>query len=190
MLKGLTDRFLPSKPQFIDRIRLYQGEILSLTDVDAIVFFMAPNLQWEGPLNKAVLEKAGPKLDKHVLEYIINAQNGEVHALPGFNMPYKNLMMAILSEWDGGVDFEDRDLLHCYRNAVVQAQSMGLKSIAFPALGRDKRDFPHLRFARLALQGILEKLDGTLDEVRIVCRDKRMVDTYTERLKKSGWKPK
>lgn len=152
------------------------------------MFFMNPDLEWSGPLNQAVLHMAGPELDAFVLDTVQKPKCGEVYRLPGLASPYKALFMGILNPWDGGIDFEDRDLVNCYRRTIDKAQDAGIKNVAFPAMGHDKRDFPHIRFARLALQGILDKLDNRLDEVRIVCRDRRMVDTYTERLKKYGWK--
>jgi O-acetyl-ADP-ribose deacetylase (regulator of RNase III) len=184
MFKILTDRLRSSKRQFTDRVRLYHGEILKTKDVDAICFFMTPALGWGGPLNQAVLQMAGAKLDEYVLENVTSPQAGEAYLLPVFNAPYKKLVMMVLNEWDGGIDFEDSDLVKVYRRAIQQAQDSGLTSIAFPAMGRDKRDFPHIRFARLALEGIAAGLDGRLEEVKIICRDQRMVDTYTERLNK------
>lgn len=150
---------------------------------------MPPRLEWSGSLNHEILGLAGPRLDDYILNEIQHPVSGTVHCLPAFDMTdRKGLFMAVLSEWDGGIDFEDRDLVKCYRSAVDLGQRMGIKSMAFPAMGKDKRDFPHIRFARLALQGILERLDGNLEEVVIACADRRMYDTYKDRLQKMGWK--
>lgn len=173
-----------TKPQFNDRIRLYQGEILTLQGCDAMVFFMTPNLAWEGALNREVLARAGDGLDSYVLEQVVTPHPGEVFSLPPFGLSFRRLYMIVLHKWDGGVDFEDSDMIKGYRRAVSLAQDEGMQTMAIPAMGHDKRDFPHLRFARLALQGITEGMDGRLREVKIVCRDKRMVDTYRERMGK------
>lgn len=186
MFKNLTDRLGLSKPQFNDRIRLYHGEILKTPGCEAIVFFMTPNLSWEGALNRDILARAGADLDTYALDHIVNPRPGEVFELPPLALPFKKLFMIILNKWDGGVDFEDSDMVKGYRRAIKMAQDAGIKTIAFPAMGHDKRDFPHLRFARLALQGINEGMDGRLTEVKIVCRDQRMVDTYQERLAKTA----
>jgi O-acetyl-ADP-ribose deacetylase (regulator of RNase III) len=184
MFKNLADRFIPSKRQFIDRITLYHGEILKTGGCDAIAFFMTPSLMWQGSLNQEILALAGPALDQYVLEHVESPHPGEVFKLPGFKTPFKSLFMIILNTWDGGVDFDDNDMVRAYRRTVLMAQEAGLKTLAFPAMGHDKRDFPHLRFARLALQGISQGLDGRMNEVKIVCRDQRMVDTYSERIQK------
>ncbi len=145
---------------------------------------MHPSLKWGGGLNKAVLDAAGPALDNYILEHVISPKNGEVFTLPAFKAPYKALFMAVLADWDGGNGFEERDLMNCYRDAITQAEKLGVKSIAIPALGRDKRDFPHIRFARVALKGIVERLDERMDFVKVVCIDHTMMRTYQEQVEK------
>lgn len=189
MFKQIADRLNPSKRHLVRKIRLHYGPILEIEGCETIVFFMSPHLEWRGSLNHEILGLAGPRLDDYILTKIERPQSGTVYSLPPFDMTDRNsLFMAVLNEWDGGIDFEDGDLVKCYRAAVELAQRMGVKTIAFPAMGKDKRDFPHIRFARLAIQGILERLDDNLDDVIIACADKRMYDTYKDRLLKMGWK--
>lgn len=192
MFKHIAERFKPSKHQFASKIRLHYGPILELQGCEALTFFMSPRLEWDGPLNNAVLTRAGQGLDSYILDHVDHPKSGHVFALPPFESGLKALYMAVLSEWDGGIDFRDTDLVHCYRDAVIKAQDAGLTSIAFPAMGKDKRDFPHLRFARLAIKGILEGIDERMENVVIACVDKRMVNTYQDRLDKislqKGWK--
>ncbi len=186
MFKRIAQKLRPNKPdaQSINKISIEYGSLLAQSDCDAILFFMRPNLQWGGDLNKAVLEKAGKELDTHLLEQAIKPRSGDVFMLPPFNTDYKALFVAILADWDGGNGFEERDLLNCYRIAIEKAQEQGVKSIAIPAMGRDKRDFPHIRFARLAVQGILEKIDTRMETVRIMCADRTMMATYQGQMDK------
>jgi len=184
MFKSIVERFRPSRPAYIDRISIEYGHILAQGDCESILFFMLPNLQWGDGLNGAILGMAGLELDEYIRHYSRNPHSGEVLAIPPFGTPYKQMYMAILANWDGGNGFEDRDLMNCYRHAITMAQSMGIKNIAIPALGRDKRDFPHIRFARLALKGILEALDNRMERVTIYCVDNRTLQTYQEQLYK------
>lgn len=184
MLKRIAQKLRPNNPVHLDRVRIEYGEILSQGDCDSILFFMHPSLKWGGGLNSAVLELAGAELDQHICEHVITPKNGEVFTLPSFNAPYKALFLAVLADWDGGNGFEERDLMNCYRDTIVQAEKAGVRSIAIPALGRDKRDFPHIRFARLALKGIVERLDERLDYVKIMCIDHTMMRTYQEQMEK------
>lgn len=184
MLKRIAQKLRPSNQVHLDRIRIEYGEILSQGDCDSILFFIHPNLEWGGGLNRAVLQLAGPALDTWVCENVLTPKNGEVFALPACGSRYKALFMAVLADWDGGNGFEERDLMNCYRGAIEQAEKIGVRSIAIPALGRDKRDFPHIRFARVALKGILERLDERLDFVKIMCIDHTMMRVYQEQLEK------
>lgn len=175
----------------INKIRLHHGPILDMADrVEGLAFFMLPDLSWEGGLNRSIAAAAGPKLDEYVLAHATNPKPGEVFLLPSFNMKFKALFMGIINEWDGGVDFEDRDLINCYRDTVKLAEGHGITSLVFPALGRDKRDFPHIKFARLAIQGITQGLydSPAIQSVTIACADQLMTNTFRNRLKQHGWK--
>lgn len=182
MFKRIVESIRPSKPQFINRISIEYGGILAQTNCKSILFFLHPNMEWGGGLNHAILEMAGPELGVYVRQHVTTPRSGEVFALPPFKAPYKQMFVAILGHWDGGNGFEDRDLLNCYRHTIRIAQELGLKSIAIPAMGRDKRDFPHIRFARLALKGINETLDDRLEFVKIYCADRRTYNTYAEQI--------
>lgn len=184
MFKRIAAKIRPSKPQFIDRISIEYGAILAQPECESILFFMYPDLEWGGELNYALLKMAGPEMDKYVCEHVTTPHHGEVFAIPGFNSPYKALFLAILGHWDGGIEYEDREILNCYRHAITMAQEAGIKSIAIPSMGRDKRDFPHVRFARLALQGINETMNGSLEKVSIYCVDRQNYDTYVTQLAK------
>ncbi|MFA5591810.1 MAG: macro domain-containing protein [Micavibrio sp.] len=168
----------------IAKIKVEFGGLLAQDDCESILFFMRPNLQWGGGINKAVLDEAGAALDEYVLEHVIRPKSGSVHTLPPFQTKYKAMFMAVLADWDGGNGFEERDLLNCYRLAIAKAQDMGIKSMAIPAMGRDKRDFPHIRFARVALKGIFDRLDDRIDMIKIMCADRTMITTYHSQIEK------
>ena len=184
MFKRITQKLRPTNQKCTDKVRIEYGALLSQQDCESILFFMHPSLKWGGDLNRAVLDMAGPELDNYILEQATTPRSGEVFPLPAFNTPYKAMFVAILAEWDGGNGFEERDLLDCYRNTIAEAQAMGIKSIGIPAMGRDKRDFPHIRFARVSLQGILERLDDRMDFVKIMCVDRTMMTTYQTQMEK------
>ena len=183
MFKRIAQKLL-SANQCLDKISIEYGELLAQDDCEAILFFMHPDLEWGGGLNKAVLTICGPALDEHILGTITNPKSGEVFSLPPGESGYKALFLAVLDDWDGGNGFEDRDLMDCYRKTVEQAQGLGIRVLGIPAFGRDKRDFPHIRFARVALKAIAERLDARLDQVKIMCVDRTMMRTYGEQLEK------
>ena len=184
MFTRIAQKLRRNNPQYLDRIRIEQGEILSQMDCEAILFFMHPNLEWGGGLNSNVLEIAGPELDSYILNHIHKPKSGQVFALPPFQSGYKAMFMAVLNDWDGGNGFEERDLLNCYRHTIEKAEKMGIRSIAIPAMGRDKRDFPHIRFARVAVQGIMERISDKIDFVKIMCLDWTMRSAYQNQIDK------
>jgi len=186
MFKRIAQKLRPSNPQLTEKIRIEHGELLAQEDCEAILFFMRPQLDWGGQLNRAILKMSGAGLDKYVLEYATTPRSGEVFVLPPFGTGYKAMFMAILADWDGGNGFEERDLMNCYRLTIEKAQEVGIKTLAIPAMGRDKRDFPHIRFARLAIKGILERLDSRMDYVKIMCVDRTMMGTYAGQLEKAA----
>ncbi|MEM6781376.1 MAG: macro domain-containing protein [Pseudomonadota bacterium] len=181
---------LRSKPhEHIHKIRLFHGEILDHEDCDALVSFVTPDLSLGGPLNKAYLAKAGEELGDYIAERIVQPKAGEAFVVPAFNMPNKAVILAVLPLWEDGLQNEDRQMLRCYRHSIQKAQGKGIQSVAFPALGFGRLNFPHIRFARFAIKGILESIDESMQEVRIVCRDKTMSDIYATHLRKLGWSP-
>lgn len=181
--------FFTKQPySYIHSIRLFHDNVLNHQDVDALVSFLPKDLSLEGPLIKQIMAKSGPDLDHHIVNNFLKPRPGQAFHAPGFAMPVSNLIFGIIPEWDGGINNEDRLLRHCYKNIIQLAQEKEIKSIAFPAMGIGRIKFPHIRFARLAVQGILDTLDHRLNEVRIVCKQEDMAEIYREQLEKQGWR--
>jgi O-acetyl-ADP-ribose deacetylase (regulator of RNase III) len=145
-------------------------------------------MKMQGSLNQAVMAAAGEKLDEFIVENIYKPRAGDAFAVPGFNLPVKHIIYAVTPLWKSGFSGEDRDLLHCYRRAMELVWRMGLKSVAFPALGTGKDKFPVPRAARLGIQGIMERMTPKIDEVRIVCSRDDTYKAFEERLAHEGAK--
>jgi len=172
---------------FIDRITLVMGDITEQDDVDAIVSTIPADLDCSGKLNTSLIEKAGEQLDEFILENIYKPQPGDVFAVPPFNLPVKHIIYTVTPDWRDDLNRESPSLLRCYRRPMRMARNMNLKSMAFPALGTGTFTFPHDRAARLAVEGILARMDEKFDEIRIVCNDKKLYDVFRKRLLKDGW---
>lgn len=159
-----------------------KGDITQQADVEAIVSTISGDLKVDGSLNRAVIAAAGEKLDEFILEHIYKPRPGDSFAVPGFSLPVPHIIYIITPPWRTGFDREDRDLLRCYRHAMQLAQRMGLKKVAFPALGTGQNKFPVKRAARLALQGIRDRLSTDFQEIRIVCSKDEAYEAFRERL--------
>lgn len=141
-------------------------------------------------LNRAIIAAAGTDLDNFILENIYKPHAGDVFALPPFAMDLKHIFCAIRPDWDTSLGFEDRDLTRCYRHAVELASRVGIKRLAFPALGTGGKAQALPRVARLAVNGIMDRLTADIEEVRLVCNRDELITAFYERLRKSGWRGK
>ena len=176
----ITEPGKPSNP-FLDRIKIVQGDIIG-QDTDAIVTLLPQTLEYRGKINEAILKSCGEKLDHFVLDHIVEPVFGDIYAVPGFNLRCKHVFFCVVPPWRADFDRDDRYLLNSCRRAIEFAKEMGLKTIAFPPLGSGKNSFPKARAARLLVQGIVDRLDQHIDEVRIVCLREENMAVYNERL--------
>ncbi len=177
----ITDPNKRSNP-YLNRITVVEGDI-TRQKVDAIVTFISQALEFQGEINTAILAGAGQKLDECALEHIYKPRVGDLYALPGFDLPCKNILFCVTPVIRLDIDRPDKDLLNACRRAMEMAGAMGLKTIAFPPLGSGKRGFPKPRAVRLILQAVCERLDGNFEEVRLVAHSKKTAHLFSERLR-------
>ena len=172
---------------YLSRITAVTGDITT-QDVDGIITLIPQNLEYRGSINESILQAAGQRLDDFVLENIYRPRFGDVYAVPGFNMPCKHILFCIMPLRKTGFDREDKHLLIACRKAMEMARAMSLTRIAFPPLACGKKGYPRARAARLIIQAILERMDETLEEVRLVCPEDTTLKVFTDRLNAYGWK--
>jgi O-acetyl-ADP-ribose deacetylase (regulator of RNase III) len=170
---------------FASRIRVVRGDITKQPDVEAIAVSIRPNLDVSGELNKAVIEAAGEQMDQFLLENIYRPRAGDVIAIPPFRLPVKYVLFAFLPEWKGSYDREDRHLRQAFRGVMEEAARLRIRKIAIPAMGTGSHAaFPPRRAARLALQGVMDRMLPGFEEIRIVCNGEIMFEEFSERLRK------
>lgn len=164
----------------IKNVSVILGDIM-VQDTDAIVCFISPDMEWKGSLNQKILEAAGPQFDDYVLDNVVNAKSGEVYAIPGFDLSFKTVLLAINPVWEDALQQEDRELLRCYRGVIDAMIDEGVRSVSIPAMGKGQRRFPHARAARLAMRAFHEYMDPRIDDIRMVCYDQAIFEIYKER---------
>ena len=184
----ITERYARSNDHLIDIISLLYGDITDDLGVDAIVSVLPPDLELNSSLNQSIMKAAGEKLDDFILENIFKPRPGDSFSVPGFNLPVENIIYTISKPWQDGLESEDRDLLRCYRRPMKMATRMGWTKIAFPALATGRKAFPPKRAARLAIQAILQRIDPTFKDIKIVCNRDETYEAFYERLKMTGWR--
>lgn len=180
MTTFIPDPKKPSNP-YLNRIRLVIGDVTK-QEADAIVSFLPQDLEYRGAVNASILAAAGQKMDEFMLEQIYKPRPGDVYAVPGFDLPCRHILFAIMPVWRTDIDREDKHLLIAARKTMEMARVMTLSSIAFPPLAMGRHGYPKPRGARLLLQGIAERMVKTIREVRIVCPDENTYNIFEERL--------
>ncbi|PJB69070.1 MAG: macro domain-containing protein [Alphaproteobacteria bacterium CG_4_9_14_3_um_filter_47_13] len=175
---------LRSNDKLVNRITVVKGDITKQDDVDAIVSSLTVTMDPGGSLNRSIFKAAGKAFDEFILDNIYKPRPGDCYAVPGFNLSVANVLFVITPDWQDGIDREDVYLLRCYRQALKTAHNMGLRKIAFPALGTGHHGYPVERAARLALRGIRERMSRDLEEVRVVCDGEKVFQAFLGRLKK------
>ena len=176
-----------SNHQLISRIDLIHGDLVEQDDVDAIVAGIPVNLDMGGGLNQSILAAAGAQIDDFILEHIYKPRPGDVFAVPPFNLPIQHILYAVTPLWKDSIGPEDRDLIRCYRAAMQMARQMELRRVAFAGLGAGVREFPIKRAARLGLNAILDRLDESFAEIRIVAYRDDVYTAWDGILRYNGW---
>ncbi|XP_072788082.1 protein mono-ADP-ribosyltransferase PARP14 isoform X3 [Taeniopygia guttata] len=117
---------------------------------DVVVNSVGTDLQFgEGPLCKAMLERAGTALKD---EFDTKKQSqvlgpGSVVCTSGCAMACKSIFHAVLPKWSGGQT--DKDLEDAINFCLKKTEELGLKSITFPAIGTGGFGFPKIFVSKL-----------------------------------------
>ncbi|KAK2091748.1 Protein mono-ADP-ribosyltransferase parp14 [Saguinus oedipus] len=150
-----------------------------------------------GPLSKALLEKAGPELQKelHTAGQGVAVNVGTVLQTTGCNLDCCYVLHVVAPDWGNGstsslkvgpgsefsrkLDKMYKDVLCAFqimqdiiRECLEITESLSLKSIAFPAIGTGNLGFPKTVFAELIISEVFKFSSKnqlkTLQEVRFL----------------------
>ncbi len=159
------------------RIHILEGDITKL-EVDAVVNAANNSLLGGGGVDGAIHRAAGPELLAET-RTIGGCPTGEARVSRGYRLPAKWVIHTAGPIWRGGRKNEDNLLADCYRNSLVKAQELGLKSIAFPSISTGAYGFPLERATEIALKETRKffETDENLD-VTFVCFGERAFRTY------------
>ncbi|MGI6488546.1 MAG: macro domain-containing protein [Syntrophomonadaceae bacterium] len=136
-------------------VELVTGDITQ-EQTDAIVNAANGRLLPGGGVCGAIHRAAGPELARDCAR-IGGCPTGEVRVTPGFNLQAKYVFHAVGPVYHGNPGDEIM-LASCYREALREAERMGLKSISFPAISTGIFGYPIKEAARVALRTIIEFL--------------------------------
>ncbi|MCK5374022.1 MAG: macro domain-containing protein [Alphaproteobacteria bacterium] len=176
----ISDSYDMAKP-FIERIMVVPGDITK-QDVDAIAIVVPRNLDFCGGINDSVAQAAGYDVDSFILENIYKPRPMEVYALPGGDLPARNIFVGIMPYYRTEFDRRESDLGNVVRNIMDLARCMLVKRIAFPPLLSGHKGFPKAKVARTIIQGVCDRGQDDVEEVLFVCPDDNALSLFEERL--------
>ncbi|XP_034548949.1 protein mono-ADP-ribosyltransferase PARP14-like isoform X2 [Notolabrus celidotus] len=169
------------------KIALWKGNIQDQT-THVIVNTIDENMNLkQGAVSKAILQAAGPSLQKAVLSQagVSTLLWGDVIITDGFNLMCQKVFHVVCPFWDNGGGQAEETLVTIIRHCLMEAENLKMASLSFPAIGTGNLSFPRDVVSRVLLREIhafsSRKSPTHLREVAIVVHpgDSQTVDRFT-----------
>ncbi|MDH4116443.1 MAG: O-acetyl-ADP-ribose deacetylase [Acidimicrobiia bacterium] len=160
-------------------ISIHIGDITTL-DVDAIVNAANESLLGGGGVDGAIHRAAGPEL-LEACRPLAGCPTGDAKVTPGFRLPARWVIHTVGPVWSGGGNGEPELLASCYRRSIEEAERVGARVVAFPAISTGVYGYPKPEAARIAV-ATLTALDADVDEVILVAFDQATALEYERAL--------
>ncbi len=166
------------------KLSAVQADITTL-QVDAIVNAANASLLGGGGVDGAIHRAAGPGLLAEC-RGLGGAATGQVKATAGHRLPAKHVLHAVGPVWNGGESGEPGLLASCYREALVLAEGLGARDIAFPAISTGVYGYPLEAATRIAVDTVLAHEPRSLEAVIFCCFSRTAFEIYCAELAARG----
>ena len=166
-------------------MRMIQGDITKITNVDAIVNAANKSLLGGGGVDGAIHRAAGPGLLKEC-RTLNGCNTGEAKLTKGYRLPCSYIIHTVGPVWHGGRHQESEHLQDCYRNSLQVAVDHNLRRIAFPSISTGVYGYPVDEAAKTAVNTVndyIKNHPGALDLVEWVLFDNKTFEVYSRMLK-------
>jgi len=130
-------------------IELVEGDITSLP-VDAVVNAANEGLQLGSGVAGAIRRRGGPAIQRECDE-IGHCETGGAVVTGAGDLPSRWVIHAVGPVWRGGGDGEEALLASAVSSALGQAEQIGARSVALPALSTGIYGFPMERAAEISV---------------------------------------
>lgn len=160
-------------------ISTWRGDITRL-EVDAIVNAANESLLGGGGVDGAIHRAAGPDL-LEACRGLGGCPTGEARTTAAFRLPARWVIHTVGPVWRGGNRDEEALLASCYRQSLAEADRVGARSIAFPAISTGVYGFPRERAAEIAVTTLCET-PTRVESVTLVAFDAATADLYARLL--------
>ena len=165
-------------------IRITTDSITTLP-VDAIVNAANNALLGGGGVDGAIHRAAGPELLAECRS-LHGCETGDAKVTKGYNLPAKYVIHTVGPVYRGGAHGEAEKLESCYLRSLEEAERLGIRSIAFPAISTGVYGYPKVEAAEIAVKTVQKYLKthsgSGIEEVLMVCFDARTEEIYRELL--------
>lgn len=161
-------------------IGAWQGDITTL-DVDAIVNAANSSLLGGGGVDGAIHRAAGPEL-LEACRALGGCETGDAKTTPGFRLPARWVIHTVGPVWQGGSQGEPQLLADCYRRSIEEADGVGARTVAFPAISTGVYGYPRQQAAVVAVETLRSIEAAGVEEVTLVAFDRATFERYVELL--------
>ena len=165
-------------------ITLKRGDITRIP-CDAVVNAANSSLLGGGGVDGAIHRAGGPEILSACREIRAargGCPTGEAVVTPAGNLPARFVIHTVGPVWQGGTADEAELLAACYRNALLRAEELQLRTVAFPNISTGVYGYPKRRAAAIAVDTVRAGTGGAVEEVIFVCFDEENLRIYTELL--------
>lgn len=167
------------------KIELIKGDITKI-QADAIVNAANSSLLGGGGVDGAIHRAGG----KQILDECIEIRNrqgkcktGEAVVTTAGNLSAKYVIHTVGPIWNGDEEKCLKLLANCYKNSLKLAESVDVKSIAFPNISTGVYKFPKELAAKIAVNEVQNFQSEIIEKVVFVCFDDENEFVYRELLK-------
>lgn len=137
---------------------LIRGDV-SYFCADVIVNTVPTDLQLgRGPLSQALLQKAGPMLQKklNATRQETKEKVGSIFMTSGCNLDCKAVLHVVVPDWNNGAGSSRQIMTNIIKKCLTTIEQRSFSSITFPMIGTGNLGFPKAIFAELILSAVLK----------------------------------
>lgn len=165
-------------------IELIKGDITRI-QADVIVNAANSSLLGGGGVDGAIHRAGGPQILAECIR-IRNKQGGcktgEAVVTTAGNLPAQYVIHTVGPVWNGDKEECSKLLAGCYQNSLKLAETLKVKTIAFPNISTGVYRFPKKTAAEIAIREVKNFQPETLQKVIFVCFDEENEETYKKLL--------